>query len=225
MLHENYLASLLLRTHPPPSRLRLLSRASYTAYLAPLISPRDEEGFASCLACPCHRAVAGTPSEEKVATANMRHSLMPSTARNCLGLRGRPFRGYTYVHTCYGPATHSPSVRWLCQWASGHLISLLPAIQVKGLWLLPLRDCLSLDTPAFAGRTLCQDTYGTGDGLERAWRYRHQRRFYRWNICSCQKRGDGVGKTKKGKGTKIMASQTLLVFLSPLAQPARARMK
>ena len=52
--------------------------------------------------------------------------------------------------------------------------------------------------------SLCQDTYGTGDGLERAWRYRHQRRFYRWNVCSCQKRGDGVGKTKKGKGTKIM---------------------
>src|SRR5512136_1209168 len=53
-------------------------------------------------------------------------------------------------------------------------------------------------------RSLCQDTYGTGDGLERAWRHRHPRRFYRWNVCSCQKRGDGVGKTKKGKGTKIM---------------------
>jgi transposase len=52
--------------------------------------------------------------------------------------------------------------------------------------------------------SLFQDTYGTGDGLERAWRYRYQRRFYRWNVCSCQKRGDGVGKTKKGKGTKIM---------------------
>jgi transposase len=53
-------------------------------------------------------------------------------------------------------------------------------------------------------RGLCQDTYGACAGLERAWRYRHQRGFYRWNVCSCQKRGDGVGKTKKGKGTKIM---------------------
>ncbi|MHB9071748.1 MAG: hypothetical protein ACYC54_15420, partial [Sedimentisphaerales bacterium] len=44
------------------------------------------------------------------------------------------------------------------QWASGHLVSRLPAIQAKGLWLLPLRDCLSLNTPAFAGRTVCQDT-------------------------------------------------------------------
>jgi hypothetical protein len=33
----------------------------YTAYLAPAISRRDEEGFSSCLACPCHRAVAYTP--------------------------------------------------------------------------------------------------------------------------------------------------------------------
>ena len=28
---------------------------------APPISRRDEEGFSSCLACPCHRAVASTP--------------------------------------------------------------------------------------------------------------------------------------------------------------------
>jgi transposase len=51
---------------------------------------------------------------------------------------------------------------------------------------------------------LCQNTYGTGPGLEKAWRYRHQRRFYRWDFCSGKKRGDGVGKTKRGKGTKIM---------------------
>ena len=36
---------------------------------------------------------------------------------------------------------------------------------------------------------LCQNTYGIGPGLERSWR---------------QKKGDGVGKTKRGKGTKIM---------------------
>lgn len=37
--------------------------AGYKIYLAPRISPRDEEGFSSCLACPCHRAVAITPLE------------------------------------------------------------------------------------------------------------------------------------------------------------------
>ena len=51
---------------------------------------------------------------------------------------------------------------------------------------------------------LFQNTYNTCHGLERTWRHRHQRGFYRWDFCSCKKRGDGVGKTKKGKGTKIM---------------------
>ncbi len=51
---------------------------------------------------------------------------------------------------------------------------------------------------------LCQDTNSTGPGLEGAWRHRPERGFYRWHLCSGKKRGDGVGKTKKGKGTKIM---------------------
>ena len=50
----------------------------------------------------------------------------------------------------------------------------------------------------------CQDTYGIGPGLARAWQHRPERRFYRWQFCSGKKRGDGVGKTKRGKGTKIM---------------------
>ena len=29
--------------------------------------------------------------------------------------------------------------------------------------------------------------------------------FYRWQLCSGQKRGSGIGKTKRGKGSKIMA--------------------
>ena len=29
--------------------------------------------------------------------------------------------------------------------------------------------------------------------------------FYRWQLCDCQKGGAGVGKTKRGKGTKLMA--------------------
>src|SRR5215469_2363602 len=40
---------------------RLPGVAGYTAYLAPAISRRDEEGFSSYSACPCHRAVASTP--------------------------------------------------------------------------------------------------------------------------------------------------------------------
>ena len=51
---------------------------------------------------------------------------------------------------------------------------------------------------------LRQNTHGIGAGLERAWRHRPKRRFYRWQLLAGQKRGDGVGKTKRGKGTKIM---------------------
>jgi hypothetical protein len=40
---------------------RLPGVAGYTAYLPPAISRRDQEGFSSCSACPCHRAVASTP--------------------------------------------------------------------------------------------------------------------------------------------------------------------
>ena len=35
--------------------------AGYRTYLAPAISRRGEEGFSSCLVCPCHRAAATTP--------------------------------------------------------------------------------------------------------------------------------------------------------------------
>jgi transposase len=68
--------------------------------------------------------------------------------------------------------------------AKKHLPSIFPAVEQIG--------------------GLCQDTNGTGPGLERAWCHRPKRRFYRWNLYSCKKRGDGVGKTKRGKGTKIM---------------------
>jgi len=53
-------------------------------------------------------------------------------------------------------------------------------------------------------RGLRQDSDRVSQRPERAWRYRLERRFYRWNICSGKKGGDGVGKTKRGKGTKIM---------------------
>jgi transposase len=53
-------------------------------------------------------------------------------------------------------------------------------------------------------RCLCKDTHGTGAGFERPRPNKHKRGLHRRDFCSCEKRGDGVGKTKKGKGTKIM---------------------
>src|ERR1700750_544014 len=42
---------------------RLPGLAGYTIDPAPAISRQDEEGFSSCSACPCHRAVAYNPAE------------------------------------------------------------------------------------------------------------------------------------------------------------------
>jgi len=56
---------------------RLPGFAGYTAYLAPAISRRDEEGFSSCLACPCHRAVAFTPPRWAAASVNFAFMTRP----------------------------------------------------------------------------------------------------------------------------------------------------
>ena len=57
-----------LRRYYEPSRHRLVfgrlpGGAGYTTDPAPPISRRDEDGFSSCLACPCHRATPTTPPE------------------------------------------------------------------------------------------------------------------------------------------------------------------
>src|SRR4029077_5271017 len=52
--------------------------AGYTAYLAPRLSAREEEGFSSCLACPCHRAAAPPPPERDTVSANLQCLLLPS---------------------------------------------------------------------------------------------------------------------------------------------------
>ena len=60
----------------------------YTAYLAPTISGWGEDGFSSCLACPCHRADPTTPAEGCASTVSLRHTLLPSLHHRELGLRG-----------------------------------------------------------------------------------------------------------------------------------------
>jgi hypothetical protein len=46
--------------------------AGYMTYPAPPISRWDEDGFSSCLACPCHRAVPNTPPECLIASVSLR---------------------------------------------------------------------------------------------------------------------------------------------------------
>ena len=65
----------------------------YKTYLAPKISLWDEEGFSSCLACPCHRAVATTPLECKVVSVSFRPSILPSPYGCGLGLQGSSLSG------------------------------------------------------------------------------------------------------------------------------------
>jgi hypothetical protein len=53
---------------------------------APWISPWDEEGFSSCLTCPCHRAVANAPPERPAASVSLRRSILPSPLNRGFGL-------------------------------------------------------------------------------------------------------------------------------------------
>jgi hypothetical protein len=52
----------------------------------PQISPRDEEGFSSCLMRPCHRAVANAPPERPAASISLRRSMLPSPPNRGFGL-------------------------------------------------------------------------------------------------------------------------------------------
>src|SRR5260370_8839882 len=87
LLHGHCSASSLIRTHPPPSRLRSISRLS-RLYDLPCSGDfsRDEEGFSSCLVCPCHRAVPSTPPTQRcrIAQISSPHAAFP------LRLRARP---------------------------------------------------------------------------------------------------------------------------------------
>src|SRR6516225_338057 len=86
---------------------RLPGVAGYTAYLAPAISRRDEEGFSSCSACPCHRAVASTPPRSTAVSVSFRLVILPSPYGCRLGPRGYSFSRPQCVHCCYGPVTRN----------------------------------------------------------------------------------------------------------------------
>src|SRR5271169_2660461 len=86
---------------------RLPGIAGYTAYLAPAISRRDEEGFSSCSACPCHRAVASTPPRWTAVSVSVRLVILPSPFGCGLGPRGYSFSRPQCVHFCYRPVTRN----------------------------------------------------------------------------------------------------------------------
>src|ERR1700676_5110771 len=81
---------------PPTSRcLRL-----YGFLFSTNFSAGDEEGFSSCFAHPCHRAVAITPPECLAASVSLRRSMLPSPHEGRLGLWGSRFEAmsaFTFV--------------------------------------------------------------------------------------------------------------------------------
>ncbi len=154
-LHGHYPASSLLRTHPPPSRLRPISR-DLRLYGLPCSSDfsTGRGGFLQLLSAslsPCRRYhPAG--AERRISQIAAPHAVF------ALRIRARPpglshFRGHFCVHSRYGPVTRSPSRGWFRRWASGpRSPSSLPS-KLRGFWLLPRRVCLPLNAPALAGRT------------------------------------------------------------------------
>jgi hypothetical protein len=119
---------------------RLPGVAGYTAYLAPPLSRRGEEGFSSCSTCPCHRAVAPTPPERPAASAVLRRSVLPSPSGCGLGLRGFALSGPPPRSLALRPGDSPATPRLTVSMGFRHSVSLLPAIQATGFRLLPRRD-------------------------------------------------------------------------------------
>ena len=120
----------------------------------PPLARRDEAGFSSCSTRPSHRAVAPTPPEQVAASSSLRHPVLPSPCGRGLGLRDASLSGPPLRSLSLRPG-NSLTIRPMA-WSMGFRVSvsLYPAIQVTGLWLLPRRDCLPLNASAFSGRTV-----------------------------------------------------------------------
>ena len=71
--------------------------AGYRSDLLQSISLWDEEGFSSCVTCPCHRAAPTTPPECHVASVSPCHAMLPSSVGRRLGFQiyflSRPLLG------------------------------------------------------------------------------------------------------------------------------------
>jgi hypothetical protein len=87
----------------------------YRIYLAPEISSWDEEGFSSCSACPCHRAVAITPLEWCAVSVSLRRPMLPSHLRYALDLQGFALSRLPLRSLSLRPGDSQPPFRWLCR--------------------------------------------------------------------------------------------------------------
>ena len=157
MLRRYYPASSLLWAPPRPSRLPPISWVlQLYGFLAPPISRRDEEGFSSCFACPCHRAVAYTPPEWIAASVRCDHPccLHRTVAGSASG--ATHFRGHICVHFRYGPMAHCHPKEDLVDRLQrfSFLPPCYPSYEASDF--CPGGTHLPLNTPAFAGHAPSQ---------------------------------------------------------------------
>ena len=134
-----------LRRYYRPSRHRLVfdrfpGCAGYTIYLAPPISWWDEDGFSSCSACPCHRAVPYHPAEVtfRISQLAKHHAAFarPERARPSDSFLSRPFLGSLALR----PDDSLTIPRMVLSVGFLRFVSSPEATQATGLRLLPRWD-------------------------------------------------------------------------------------
>ena len=137
MLRGRYSASQLLRTHPPPSRRRSISRLSRLYDLpcsgdfAPVRGGLLQLlGMSLSPCCRFHPAEVQVPHRSDFGTPC---SLRPSDAGSALG--SIHYRGHIRVHCRYGPVTRDLP-REILSIGFRILVSPRPAIQATGLLTL-----------------------------------------------------------------------------------------
>ena len=79
--------------------------------------------------------------------------MLPSSYGNGLGLQSFRLSGLPVRSLSLRPGDSSTTLTMAVSMGFRSSVSLLPAIQTTGLWLLPRRVCPPLNAPAFAGRT------------------------------------------------------------------------
>ena len=151
-LRGHYPASSLPRARPPPSRRQPISRG-HRLYGLPCSADfaAGRGGLLQWLlhvsGSPCRRSHPAGGESPRQPDCDAPCCLRADRTRSASG--AWRFRGYLCVHSGYGPATRSPSFRWLRRWAPGvRFPSALPS-KLRDVWLLSPWVYLPLNTSAF----------------------------------------------------------------------------
>src|SRR5262245_44753494 len=151
LLRGRYPASSLLRARPPPSRRQPISRG-HRLYGLPCSADfaAGRGGLLHWLlhvsSSPCRRSHPAGGKSPRQPDCDAPCCLRVDRTRSASG--AWRFRGYPCVYSRYGPATRSPSLRWLRRWAPGlRFPSALPS-KLRDVWLLSPWVYLPLTTSA-----------------------------------------------------------------------------